>query len=102
MTDHDKDIFNEIGDQLKNIAEDLKTELEKGEQKVKGFEKAIQPSLSDLGNRLKDLGKVLTPPLDNFTQRFKDWTDSVKPVVKDMGQRTKNWKQEEKKHRKKD
>ena len=95
----EKDIFKEIGDQLKEIGEDLKTELEKGEKKIKGFEQAIQPSLSDLGEKLKELGKVLSPPTEDFSRRFKDWKDSVKPVVKDMGDRAKEWKNKEKEQR---
>ena len=102
MAKKEKDIFKEIGDQLKEIGEDLKTELEKGEKKIKSFEKAVQPSLHDLGEKFKELGKVISGPAGDFSQRFKEWSDSVKPVVKDMKGRAKDWKQKEKEKREAD
>jgi DNA-binding transcriptional MerR regulator len=96
MAEKEKDIFKDIGDSLKEIGEDLIKELEKGELKVKSFEQAVQPSLSELGEKLKDLGKVLSPPSESFSQRFKEWKNSVKPVIDDMGDRVREWKKKEK------
>jgi len=50
MRKKEKDIFEEIGEKLREVGEELKTEFVKAERKLRDFDKAIEPSLDALRN----------------------------------------------------
>ncbi len=86
----EKDIFEEIGDTLKKLGEDIKPHLFKAEQKIRDFDEAIQPSLADIGEKLKELGNMLKQPAEDLSAQFKEWSKSVKPTLDDLGKRVKS------------
>ncbi|MFA9453933.1 MAG: hypothetical protein ACERK6_08465, partial [Candidatus Aminicenantaceae bacterium] len=62
--EQDKNIFTEIGDAFKQLGEEIKPHLFKAEEKLRGFDEAVRPTLTDLGAKMKELGDAVEGPMD--------------------------------------
>ena len=53
MSEKEKDIFEEIGEKIKDIGKELKPYIDKAEAKLYDFDKAVEPSLDSLSDKLR-------------------------------------------------
>jgi len=64
MSKKEKDIFEEIGDKIKELGEEIKPHIDKAEEKFTGFDKAIEPSLEELSTKPVSYTHLTLPTSD--------------------------------------